>query len=62
MQVPAWWVHQAVQPLLEPLKGTDHMDASGGVSLYNVVEAQLAQEPHSVWLPKYLLVLFQMTM
>ena len=38
------------------------MDADGGISLFNVVEAQLMSGAASVWLPKYLLVLFQMTM
>lgn len=62
LQIPSWWVHKAVQPLLEPLKGTQHMDALGGISLFNVVQAQLMTEADSVWVPKYLLVLFQMTM
>ena len=62
LQIPAWWVHKTVQPLLEPLKGTEHMDTTGGISLFNVVEAQLMEELSSVWLPKYLLVLFQMTL
>lgn len=62
LQIPSWWVHKAVQPLLKPLNGTEHMDARGGISLFNVVEAQLMTGAHSVWLPKYLLVLFQMTM
>lgn len=62
LQIPSWWVHKDVQPLLSPLKETEHMDADGGISLFNVVEAQLMSGAASVWLPKYLLVLFQMTM
>lgn len=62
LQIPSWWVHSEVQPLLEPLKGTHHMDARGGISLFNVVQAQLMAEANDVWVPKYLLVLFQMTM
>ena len=61
-QIPSWWVHKEVQPLLDPLKETEHMDANGGISLFNVVEVQLMSGADSVWLPKYLLVLFQMTM
>lgn len=62
VQIPSWWVHKEVQPLLSPLNGTEHMDANGGISLFNVVEAQRMSGADSVWLPKYLLVLFQMTM
>ena len=62
MQIPAWWVHKTVQPLLEPLRNTEHMDAEGCISVYNIIEAQLMTEADSVWLPKYLLVLFQMSM
>ncbi len=62
LQIPSWWVHQEVRPLLESLKGTEHMDDRGGISLFNVVQAQLMTEANLVWVPKYLLVLFQMTM
>ncbi len=62
MQIPSWWAHREVQPLLEPLKGTEHMDARGGISMYNIVQVQLMIDATSVWLPKYLLVLYQMTM
>ena len=62
LQIPLWWVHKAVQPVLEPLKGTEHMDARGGISMYNVIEAQLMTQEANIWVPKYLLILFQMTM
>lgn len=62
VQIPSWWVHKEVQPLLSPLKDTEHMDACGGITLFNIVEAQLMSGAESVWLPKYLLVLFQMSM
>ena len=62
LQIPSWWVHREVQPLLIPLKETEHMDAHGGISLFNVVQVQLMAGAGVVWLPKYLLVLFQTTM
>ena len=38
------------------------MDPQGSISLYNVVQAQLLSDAASVYLPKYLLVLYQMSM
>lgn len=38
------------------------MDDDGHISFYNIIEAQLAADADAVWLPKYLLVLYQLTM
>ncbi|KAL0049946.1 hypothetical protein WJX82_001365 [Trebouxia sp. C0006] len=62
LTIPLWWVHPAVHPDLEPLQGTEHMDHRGGISLYNIVQAQLLADATSIWVPKYLLILYQMTM
>ncbi|KAL0026976.1 hypothetical protein WJX79_005125 [Trebouxia sp. C0005] len=62
LTIPLWWVHPAVHPDLEPLKGTEHMDHQGGISLYNIVQAQLSADATNIWVPKYLLILYQMTM
>lgn len=62
LQIPLWWVHPAVHPDLEPLKGTEHVDHRGGISLYNIIQAQLLADATSIWVPKYLLILYQMTM
>lgn len=62
LQIPSWWVHKGAQPAIEPLKGTKFMEEDGRISFYNIVEAQLAGNATSVWLPKYLLVLYQLTL
>ena len=62
LQIPLWWVHKGAQPAIEPLKGTDFIDQNNQISFYNIVQAQLIANADAVWLPKYLLVLYQLTM
>lgn len=38
------------------------MDENGQISFYNMLQAQLIADAEAVWLPKYLLVLYQLTM
>ena len=62
LQIPSWWVHKGAQPAIQPLKGTEFMDEGDQISFYNIVQAQLMAGAEAVWLPKYLLVLYQLTM
>ena len=62
LQIPSWWVHKGAQPAIQTLKGTQFMDEDGQISFYNIIQAQLIADAEAVWLPKYLLVLYQLTM
>ena len=57
LQIPKqWWVPDVANSA----RTTDNSRRE--ISLKEVLELQLKADPHTVWLPKYLLVVYQLSM
>ena len=57
MQIPKqWWVPAVADP------ARTHGRAHTDISLKEVLEIQLQSDPYTIWLPKYLLMVYQLSM
>ena len=57
VQIPGGWYAPRAASHIRDINGTRH-----DVSLRAVIEAQLEKDPDSLLLPKYLLVIFQLSL